>query len=238
MVSKDFPYKGGRIMSMLNCTVASLITTSLLPPTANDDSAGTGGNGRFSPGNRWLATTMQAEYLCMSSAVGAAVWARSAGVQGATPERYYLRYVETSGTSGGAATAVAPPGTPTWFTRPLNDIVSVGGAGASLNVGTSEFTLTAGTYDIRVDATFYRTRGSSVRLFNVTGNNTEAVSTSVWTQGNASSNVVINVPLAPVATTVYRLDYICTQSNPNGLGRAAGNGIEEVYTLVKVEKYV
>ena len=219
-------------MSMLNGTVSSLITSSLVPPSANDDSAGTGGNGRFSPGNRWLAPALLAEYLCISSAVGAAVWVQSAGVL-PKPEEYFLKYALLAGSNGGTATAGS------WLTRPLNTIVSVGGTSVTLNIGTSVFTLTAGNYDIRVDSTFFRTQGSSVRLYNVTDNVTVAVSTSVWTEIGDTSDVVIAVSLSPVATTDYRLDYQCTNTkNNNGLGRAAGNGVEEVYARVKLDKFV
>lgn len=44
------------------------------PPTADDDSAGTAGNGAFTEGSMWLDTVADEFYRCADASIGAAIW--------------------------------------------------------------------------------------------------------------------------------------------------------------------
>jgi len=55
-------------------SVGFKVTGKGVAPTANDDSAGTGGSGTFAVGDTWLDEVNDKAYICINSSTSAAIW--------------------------------------------------------------------------------------------------------------------------------------------------------------------
>jgi hypothetical protein len=139
-----------------------------------------------------------------------------------------LSEVQTSGTDGGASVA----GTQT---RVLNtEDVDTGDICA---LSSNQFTLPAGTYQIRARAPCYVGDEHQLSLRNVTDSTTPLVGQSAY--ANSANAVYGHAELEGQFTisgtkTFDLRHYITTAKTTNGLGRAVSSGLSEVFAVVEL----
>lgn len=137
---------------------------------------------------------------------------------------------KTSGTSGGTGVAT------TWTTRELNTI-AVDPQGLILNLENNQFTLAAGSYQIRAIADFHHTRETRMRIYDVTNDVVIGYSVSVDVSNQSNQYLDINVRVAPHKNTVYRLDYYITATGANHLGVPTSiAGVDETFAICEITR--
>lgn len=147
--------------------------------------------------------------------------------------RAILRDERSTGTNGGGSTAS------TWNARTLQTEVS--DPDGIVSIAANEFIPIAGDYDI--DITSVIGAGSAfshrVRLFNVTA--AVSVEEGVSLQGGASDRTIATLKTKFTAngTDAYRIDhYTSVTQATSGLGLAVGDGSNEVYLEIILDKKV
>lgn len=146
---------------------------------------------------------------------------------------------------------VKAPGTPggdfvsgAWRTRDLNTIRDDADglvAAGLLSLASNQFTLGAGTWHIRAEATASNVDGHQCRLFNVTdgaavrdGTSQNAVSPGTDAVTSVS---VVSAIVTLAAPKTFRLEHRCaTTQNTSGFGTAVNMGNEEIYSVVHLWK--
>lgn len=137
---------------------------------------------------------------------------------------------KTSGTSGGTGVAT------TWTTRELNTI-AIDPQGLILNLENNQFTLAAGSYQIRAIADFHHTRETRMRIYDVTNDVVIGYSVSVDVSNQSNQYLDINVRVAPHKNTVYRLDYYITATGANHLGVPTSiAGVDETFAICEITR--
>jgi hypothetical protein len=138
---------------------------------------------------------------------------------------------ETSGTNEGFSST-------SWATRTINTTGHTGITGASLS--SNQITLPDGTYEIVASAPGYNCVGHQIRLYNATdaavvlvGTSEESDGSSADTQARSFIDDVFTVSSGPKA---YEIQHRANSAVATGWGRAAGFGINERYTTVKLRK--
>ncbi|MEI6002743.1 hypothetical protein H3V53_38290 [Paraburkholderia bengalensis] len=174
--------------------------------------------------------TFAAWSVALSGAVGAA---------GPILPYIHVREQQVSGQSAGGSVA----GTQT---RVLNTVVANTISGASL--ASNQITLPAGSYRVQASApclppSTASTEFHQASIYNVTGATTLAIGTSEApsTAGVAGSppqtrSFITGSFTLAVASTIQVNHYISTANASAGLGRAAGAGVGEVFTVVEITK--
>lgn len=144
-------------------------------------------------------------------------------------EIYIIRDVKALGTNGGTST------TNTWIQRNLNNFQSNGGSNCTL--GTNQFTLQPGTWQINALAPAVRTH--QCRLFNVTSATTLLVGNTSLSPTTSVANSVINGIFTIASASVFQIQHITNPGTANtGFGTAGGfaGSLGEVYTQVVLTK--
>jgi len=124
-----------------------------------------------------------------------------------------------------------------WTPRTLNQTLVDSGSEVTRNG--SELTLQQGVYDFQARSVFYRTNFTRMRLRNLTDSNTVAVSLNAYAQSLQSCEAFLRatVTVATTSAETFRIEYYCSNRQRHvGLGRANGNGEEEVYSIVEIAR--
>jgi len=148
----------------------------------------------------------------------------------------YVLLVDSKSTGAGGGSSIA--GTQT---RDLNLEVTDTGNHCSLNTGTGEFTLDAGTWQIEAFSSAFKTNRHKLFLYNVsdTQNEPDIYSTSEYA---SNSNSVANKAFLAGEFTItgsktFRIDhYTQTVQASQGLGVETSDGTAEIYTAVELRK--
>lgn len=144
---------------------------------------------------------------------------------------FIARDEKTSASNGGAFVSA------TWNARALNTVQLNTISGASLNSGTGEITLPAGTYVASGRAPVGNASGHKARLYNVTGAAVLIVGSSSTTLASGMADSCINGSFVLASTSAVRIEhYIVTAANGNDGGRPSATGASEVYAEIKLEK--
>lgn len=148
-----------------------------------------------------------------------------------------LQDQKASGTPGGAALAAA------WTARTLNTEVWDTQNSCTL-IGTTQFSLLAGTYRIRVTSPFFRVDLVKLRLRNIT----DAVTTLVGGQGYSNNGanyteslLVLGGRFVIAGTKTFELQYFAATAfgvsgTLSGLGGASGTAELEIFTSLELIK--
>jgi hypothetical protein len=132
----------------------------------------------------------------------------------------HLQHQETSGTGGGATVNT------TWNVRTLNTEVH---DNIGITLGSSIFTLPAGTYDIEAWSMVDNADINRLRLYDVTGTAVHSYGLNAWVNDSVSgwSYGKYRGRVAPSAANQYRFDhYTQVGTATTGLGIASSLGTE------------
>lgn len=143
----------------------------------------------------------------------------------------YLRESQASGVAGGTATSGS------WITRTLNEKNL--DADALCVLAVNQFTLVAGTYNIRARAPFIAVNKAKIKLRNVTQSTDTIIGSTAYGDpaGVGQAEAVLETQFTSNGTDAYAIQYqVTTTSNTTGLGAAASFGVVEVFTEVWLER--
>jgi len=157
----------------------------------------------------------------------------SIGLQYVAKDQIVLRVEKADGVAGGAATSGS------WEDIVLNTEGADTGNHCSLNAGTGEFTLLAGTYRIRAFSVGHEVDEHQCRLRNTT----DAATTLLGTTSQAgdtdhtSSDSIIIGRFTIASSKAFKLQHQVTTSQAlDGYGAPASFGEGEVYATVELER--
>jgi hypothetical protein len=182
---------------------------------------------------RYIQDTQVAKYFLASpTAANGQVLPRPIVVADLPAQQYIcLRDEKTAGTNGGTYTTGA------WQTRDLN--VEASDVAGLCSLSGNQFTLTAGTYNIRARVPGYRVSQWQSRLRNVTDSTTVLVGSSCYSEGayNVTGFSFVEGRFTIAASKALEIQMsgsatVATQ----GCGVCANQGITEVYTVVELWK--
>lgn len=141
-----------------------------------------------------------------------------------------LQDVKDNNVSGGTAVAT------TWTARTLNTISSDPN-GLIIDLASNEWKVAAGAYQVKVLAPFHHTRGTRLRLYDVTNSVVIGYGPSLYINNGVDMEVSLNVRITPHKDNVYRLEYYCERGgHADGLGLAANVGQSEIYTTLELTR--
>lgn len=143
-----------------------------------------------------------------------------------------VRDEKSSGTGGGAFTSGS------YVTRALNTVVTNTITGASLS--SDQFTLPAGTYNLRAKAPAFRVDNTKAKLRNITDSTDDIIGAPTFSTSDTGSGVnswVIG-QVAITAPKAFEIQHRCTttQAGTGGRGQPTTYGDIEVYTEVWIER--
>jgi hypothetical protein len=147
------------------------------------------------------------------------------------PRIAYLSEVQASNTNGGASVAT------TWTTRTLNTLVDSTGIVTSL--ASNQFTIPAGTYNVKAFSPQNSTNGHKCRIRNITDGTTLVVGETAYNSTAVSLNCPAGLDgeFTITSSKVLALQYYSVISQgTNGLGIAVNSGEVEVYGRVILTK--
>ena len=135
-----------------------------------------------------------------------------------------------SSTNGGTATAGG------WHVRDINKIEVTCGPEVTLDYYCNRFKILPGKYTFFVTTSFCKTKGTRIRLYNVTDSEQVASGVNIW--ADTHSNCILCTCIVLDKITTFELQYKCCSSQlNNGLGSALGLDNEpEKYTIIKIVK--
>ena len=138
---------------------------------------------------------------------------------------------KAQGASGGAFTSGA------WRTRDLNtELFDPDGI---VSISSNQFTLSAGTYLLKVRAPAYRVFRHRVRVYNVTDSVNVGVSESTYEDNDQGSTSYAEATLliTPTSSKAYEIQHICESTKTtNGMGVETNFAGNEIYTNVFITK--
>ena len=143
----------------------------------------------------------------------------------------YLSEVQASNTNGGASVAT------TWTTRTLNTLVDSTGIVTSL--ASNQFTLPAGTYNVKAFSPQNSTNGHKCRIRNITDGTTLVVGETAYNSTAVSLNcpAILEGEFTLTSSKALALQYYSVISQgTNGLGISVNSGEVEVYGRVVLTK--
>jgi len=142
----------------------------------------------------------------------------------------FLSDVKSAGTDGGTATSGS------WFTRALTEEADPDGI---VTVSSNQFTLQAGTYEIKALAIALDVDSHKIRLRNITDSTTDIVGLSTHAQDSNSTGTTAYLEglLTIAGAKVFELQHrVQVTSATLGQGVAGDFGEDEKYALVKIKK--
>ncbi len=138
-----------------------------------------------------------------------------------------LRDEKASGTHGGASTNGS------YETRDLNtEVVDEIG----ITLASNQFTLPAGTYQIRASAPTFQGSTFKAKLRNITDSTDEIIGRNARSGGSVSHSVIAGQFTIAASKTFEIQTRVTTSRAVDGLGSAATFGDVEVYTVVELKK--
>jgi len=141
-----------------------------------------------------------------------------------------LQDVKANNVAGGT------PVTAVWTARTLNTISSDPN-GLIINLASNEWKVAAGDYQVKVLAPFHHTRGTRLRIYDVTNSVVIGYGPSLYINNNVDMEVSLNLRITPHKDNVYRLEYYCERGgHADGLGLAANVGQSEIYTTLEITR--
>jgi hypothetical protein len=141
-----------------------------------------------------------------------------------------LQDVKNNNVAGGTAV------TAVWTARTLNTISSDPN-GLIIDLASNEWKVAAGDYQVKVLAPFHHTRGTRLRIYDVTNSVVIGYGPSLYINNNVDMEVSLNVRITPHKDNVYRLEYYCERGgHSDGLGLAANVGQPEIYTTLEITR--
>jgi hypothetical protein len=141
-----------------------------------------------------------------------------------------LQDVKNNNVAGGTAV------TAVWTARTLNTISSDPN-GLIIDLASNEWKVAAGDYQVKVLAPFHHTRGTRLRIYDVTNSVVIGYGPSLYINNNVDMEVSLNLRITPHKDNVYRLEYYCERGgHADGLGLAANVGQPEIYTTLEITR--
>jgi hypothetical protein len=141
-----------------------------------------------------------------------------------------LQDVKNNNVAGGTAV------TAVWTARTLNTISSDPN-GLIIDLASNEWKVAAGDYQVKVLAPFHHTRGTRLRIYDVTNSVVIGYGPSLYINNNVDMEVSLNLRITPHKDNVYRLEYYCERGgHADGLGLAANVGQPEIYTTLELTR--
>jgi hypothetical protein len=141
-----------------------------------------------------------------------------------------LQDVKNNNVAGGTAV------TAVWTARTLNTISSDPN-GLIIDLASNEWKVAAGDYQVKVLAPFHHTRGTRLRIYDVTNSVVIGYGPSLYINNGVDMEVSLNVRITPHKDNVYRLEYYCERGgHADGLGIAANVGQPEIYTTLEITR--
>jgi len=127
-----------------------------------------------------------------------------------------------------------------WRTRGLNTITT-DEKGIVKSLTTNQFTLSEGTYIVRVSAPAVLVDAHQCRLRDITNNVTRGYGTTEFSPSALAYGVttrsVLTTRFSISSDTVYELQHICgTTKTGNGFGSPGSFGVTEIYATVEIQK--
>jgi len=150
------------------------------------------------------------------------------------PKVAFIRDEKPSGTNGGNISAGV------WTTRNLNTLDQKSGD-SFVSLNTNQFTLTPGEYIIEASAPGANIDGHRVKLREITGGTDIAFGTTEVAAINQGYVVTRSYLMSRIEITTNKIYEISHRANSTAaadqvLGPASGQGINEIYTTVKIIK--
>ncbi|MDI9409355.1 MAG: hypothetical protein QM523_08950 [Candidatus Pacebacteria bacterium] len=141
-----------------------------------------------------------------------------------------LQDVKNNNVAGGT------PVTAVWTARTLNTISSDPN-GLILQLASNQWKVAAGDYQVKVLAPFHHTRGTRLRIYDVTNSVVIGYGPSLYINNGVDMEVSLNLRITPHKDNVYRLEYYCERGgHADGLGIAANVGQPEIYTTLEITR--
>jgi hypothetical protein len=141
-----------------------------------------------------------------------------------------LQDVKNNNVAGGTAV------TAVWTTRTLNTISSDPN-GLIIDLASNEWKVAAGDYQVKVLAPFHFTRGTRLRIYDVTNSVVIGYGPSLYINNGVDMEVSLNLRITPHKDNVYRLEYYCERGgHADGLGIASNIGQPEIYTTLEITR--
>jgi hypothetical protein len=141
-----------------------------------------------------------------------------------------LQDVKDNNVAGGTAV------TAVWTARTLNTISSDPN-GLIIDLASNEWKVASGDYQVKVLAPFHHTRGTRLRIYDVTNSMVIGYGPSLYINNNVDMEVSLNLRITPHKDNVYRLEYYCERGgHADGLGIAANVGQPEIYTTLEITR--
>jgi hypothetical protein len=141
-----------------------------------------------------------------------------------------LQDVKNNNVAGGTAV------TAVWTARTLNTISSDPN-GLIIDLASNEWKVAAGDYQVKALAPFHHTRGTRLRIYDVTNSVVIGYGPSLYINNNVDMEVSLNVRITPHKDNVYRLEYYCERGgHADGLGIEANVGQPEIYTTLEITR--
>jgi hypothetical protein len=141
-----------------------------------------------------------------------------------------LQDIKDNNVAGGTAV------TAVWTARTLNTVTSDPN-GLIIDLASDEWKVAAGAYQVKVLAPFHHTRGTRLRLYDVTNSVVIGYGPSLYINNGVDMEVSLNVRITPHKDNVYRLEYYCERGgHSDGLGLAANVGQSEIYTTLELTR--
>lgn len=153
------------------------------------------------------------------------------GGGGAAEDYILIRDEKASGGNGGGSTAGS------WIARVLNTIVDDAGNHASL--ASNQITLAAGTYRIKAHAPGYKIANHKIKLRNITDASDVIIGSSEYSASpdNTGTRSFLDGRFTIASPKVLELQYRCViNRSTDGLGRASGFAVVEVYAVIEFWK--
>ena len=145
---------------------------------------------------------------------------------------WVIRDQKSNGSNGGTFSANS------WVKRDLNELNV--NSGSDVSLGTNEFTLVSGKYNIKIDAPAFNVGSHQCRLYNATDASVVEYGLSAYSKNSPHSSQtssVLNTQITIEESKTFWIEHYCSNTNTNdGLGRACGFGQVEIYTQVIISK--
>jgi len=145
-------------------------------------------------------------------------------------ETVYLKDVKATTTNGGTFTATA------WRTRTLNTVEN-SQAWCSLN--SNQFTLAAGVYKVKATAPAYACNSHQCKIYNISDSTNDIIGSSGYAYtSNVPTTFSFAIGILEInSSKTFELQHYCASTKTgNGFGVSANTGLDEIYSIVEIER--